>query len=91
MEAIPYCFMSDLQLTSVALPRALNNAGMSIAAKMAMMAMTTSNSMSVNDLRMRSPLLLQQEILQEGVERLHVFQPIRFAEDKLLFDGDAAG
>ena len=64
---------------------------MSIAAKMAMMAMTTNNSMSVNDLRMLYPLLLQQEILQEIVERVHVLQAIRFAEDELLLDGDTAG
>src|ERR1700692_1648173 len=45
------CFWLLWQLASVALSLALANAGKSIAAKMAIMAMTTSNSIKVNALR----------------------------------------
>jgi hypothetical protein len=41
--------MLDVQLAWRALSRAFDSAGNSIAAKMAMMAMTTSSSINVND------------------------------------------
>ena len=46
----PNCFWLFKQLAPSALPLALARAGYSIPAKMAMMAITTSNSISVNPL-----------------------------------------
>jgi len=51
--ASPHCFMFDMHWMPFALSLALLNAGRSSAAKMAMMAMTTSNSISV-DARLRA-------------------------------------
>ena len=46
--AIPICRRLFVQVVRAALSLALAKAGNNMAAKMAMMAMTTSNSMSVN-------------------------------------------
>jgi hypothetical protein len=48
--ALPQELRFDLHLAARAFSRALFNAGSSIAAKMAMMAMTTNNSINVNPL-----------------------------------------
>src|SRR5262245_23519285 len=45
---MPHCFRLEMQLTSTAFCFALPKAGSNIAARMAMMAITTSNSISVN-------------------------------------------
>src|SRR5512146_383658 len=47
LKANPHCFMLFMQVIACALDLALERAGSSIAARMAMMAMTTSSSMSV--------------------------------------------
>ena len=47
----PNCFSLFVQEMALAFSRALLNAGRSIAAKIAMIAITTSNSIRVNDLR----------------------------------------
>ena len=52
MTASPCCFKLFVQLMVLPLSLALFNAGRSIAARMAMMAITMSNSMRVNDLRL---------------------------------------
>src|SRR5512133_1221274 len=49
--ARPHCFMLEVQLIFLALSLALESAGSSIAARIAMMAMTTSSSISVNACR----------------------------------------
>src|SRR5882724_12944813 len=48
VTAIPICFVLLRQLAARALSLALLNAGNNIAARMAMMAMTTSSSINVN-------------------------------------------
>src|ERR1039458_9074672 len=48
---MPTCFMLEVQFTFHALRLAAASAGSSIAARIAMMAMTTRSSMSVNPLR----------------------------------------
>jgi len=52
MTARANCLQFDRQAVWRAFSRALANTGNSIAARIAMIAMTTSNSMSVNPLRM---------------------------------------
>ena len=47
-----HCFWLLMQLMARAFARALLRAGSSMAARMAMIAMTTSNSIKVKDLRM---------------------------------------
>src|ERR1039458_2370300 len=51
VQARPSCLLLLVQLACRAFSRALANTGNRIAARIAMMAMTTSNSISVNALR----------------------------------------
>ena len=48
MKTVPHCLICETQAMLRAFSRAFDNAGNSIAAKIAMMAMTTSNSIRVN-------------------------------------------
>ena len=56
MVDVPICFRLDVQLMLNALSRAFCNAGSSMAAKMAMMAMTTNSSINVNVLFIMAPV-----------------------------------
>src|SRR6266496_6451936 len=65
----PTCFKLDRQLASSAFCFALDSAGNNIAARMAMMAMTTSNSMSVKPRR----VFIGDAISEAGTRAMAIF------------------
>jgi hypothetical protein len=66
----PNCFWLFKQLAPNALPLALAKAGNSIPAKMAMMAITTSNSISVNPLEYEHFVFIFKVLMHVDVTRL---------------------